>query len=214
MHVGPEKAATIQSFLLECISRAKNLSSSSSSILITVVELGTYCGYSSIVMANTLQQQQSNNINFHIYTVDVNPKHLQVARRLIELSGLDQSITALELQDDDDSTDLLSLLKSHNVYDIDFLFIDHDKGAYLIDIQSLEAGGFIRKGTYVAADNVLFHQIDDYRNHVGRLALNGVVETKLVEGQLEYCEPQVLVNTEESKEEFAFRDGIGMCNHN
>jgi hypothetical protein len=50
----------------------------------------------------------------------------------------------------------------------------------------------IRQGTYVAADNVVFARIDDYRSYVKHLATNGIVETKLEETYLEYSLPERL----------------------
>jgi catechol O-methyltransferase len=74
---------------------------------------------------------------------------------------------------------------------IDFLFIDHDKSMYLPDLQELEAAEMIRRGTHVAADNVVFAQIDDYRNYMKSLARKGVLETKLADTYLEYSLPEM-----------------------
>ena len=195
MHVGSEKSAVIVNFLHTC------LAARSRETPLTVVELGTYCGYSAITLAQTLQQA-THCPDCHIYTVEVNPQYAAIAQRLIRLTKLDKLITILL---HDAERDLVSLLKSKLGDDktIDFLFLDHDKDAYLADLQKLERTLIVR-GTHVAADNVIFSHIDNYRIYVKALAAQGIVDTKLVETQLEYSEPDV----NESNGE-ALRDGIG-----
>ena len=46
---------------------------------------------------------------------------------------------------------------------VDFVFLDHDKNAYLSDLQSIRSRGWLHKGTIVVADNV---KIPDRRNTV------------------------------------------------
>ncbi|KAG7340978.1 hypothetical protein IV203_022929 [Nitzschia inconspicua] len=69
-------------------------------------------------------------------------------------------------------------------------FLDHDKSLYLSDLQALERSHRIRRGTYVAADNVIFAQIDEYRQYMQRLSSHQVVTTRLEEGYLEYSSPE------------------------
>jgi len=72
MHVGAEKGVLLQDFLRERLQQHKNNH-------FVVVELGTYCGYSAIRMADTILKH-SHDMDFTILTVDVNPKTQQVAR--------------------------------------------------------------------------------------------------------------------------------------
>ena len=200
MHCGPEKATILKEFVKQCVDRRapKNRS------LFTTVELGTYCGYSSIMLGQTLQHMDGLS-NFHIYTVEVNPQHATVAERLIQLARLDQRITILRLDMQEKDSRLVDLLKSHlGENKIDFLFLDHDKDAYLADLLRLERAGLICSGTHVAADNVVFARIMEYRNHIKALADRGIVETKLVESRLEYSEPDANASNEAK-----LLDGIG-----
>jgi hypothetical protein len=71
---------------------------------------------------------------------------------------------------------------------IDFLFIDHDKDAYLTDLKRLEREGLVRTGSIVVADNVLFARIDDYREYVQSLAKQGIVTTETILCQIEYAD--------------------------
>ena len=81
---------------------------------------------------------------------------------------------------------LSSTLREHGVTNIDFLLLDHDKSRYLSDLQDLEQSHLLRAGSYVSADNVVFNRLDAYRDHMHALALEGVVESRLEEMNLEY----------------------------
>ena len=141
MHVGPEKALPLADHLRKCVASRKSRDS------FNLVELGTYCGYSSIRMASILMQEGVEN--FTIHTVDVNPQFQSVAREMIRLAGIEQHMNFVLL---DETKTLAEALPKHVA---DFVFLDHAKEAYLSDLRKLENGGLIGKGTYVAADNVV-----------------------------------------------------------
>ncbi|KAG7357727.1 methyltransferase domain containing protein [Nitzschia inconspicua] len=182
-----------------------------------MLELGTYCGYSAIFLVKTLleeclqrQQQQARSDKdtgmttttvFRLTTVDVVEQHVKIAREMIRLAGVESYIDLVLLtqEDDDDDDDdhnhtnnnHLSLSSHPSVKDhYEFVFLDHDKSLYLSDLQALERTHRIRRGTYVAADNVIFAQIDEYRQYLQRLASHQVVTTRLEEGYLEYSSPE------------------------
>jgi catechol O-methyltransferase len=46
---------------------------------------------------------------------------------------------------------------------LDLLFIDHDKAAYLADLQSIIDRGWLRRGSVVVADNILIPGSPKYR---------------------------------------------------
>ena len=199
MHVGNEKAKIIEKFMEECC-----VSHESKNGSLVVVELGTYCGYSSIMLARTLSRIRSD---FHIYSVEVVSEHATVAQQMIRFSGFENKVSSLLLDPDRDT--LVGLLKSKLPSDrIDFLFIDHDKSLYLSDLQQLEESGLVKKDSFVAADNVVFAIIDDYRQYVSDLVSRGHVQSKLEECFLEYSEPDC--NGTESKKHL-LKDGIGAC---
>ena len=201
MHVGPEKAKVLEAFLFDCL-RSKSEMAKDQFILL---ELGTYCGYSSILWAKLLMEQGVNA--FIVYTVEASRENAAVASRLISLAGLQEhiSVLLLDLNHDQTVVDLIKGTIGERRW-IDLLFLDHDKDAYLKDLTLLEHSGLVRAGTHVAADNVVFARIDTYRSYVNTLAEKGVVATKLVEGSIEYSGP------DESKaiDKEIFRDGIGM----
>ena len=74
---------------------------------------------------------------------------------------------------------------------IDFLLIDHDKDAYYPDLIRFEREGLVRAGSVVVADNVLFAQIDDYREYTRSLATKDLVTTELVLTQIEYADGEI-----------------------
>jgi predicted O-methyltransferase YrrM len=106
---------------------------------------------------------------------------------MIQMAGLENYIQIVLLNPDTGET-LSSKLGL--VATIDFLFIDHDKSLYLKDLQELEASGMIQRGTHVAADNVIFANIHDYRDYMCQQARKGIVKTRLEESFLEYSEPE------------------------
>jgi catechol O-methyltransferase len=160
---------------------------------------------------------------FHIFTVDVNPENVAVAQQMIALAGLQDHVTFIVLQDpvnivnelsdtvrsriEASSSSLLNQIGEKNEpastrSGIDFLFLDHAKELYLADLQQLERSGLLKARTYVAADNILFFRLDEYREHMRKRADEGIVETRLEVGHLEYVDP----NDEADKD---LRDGLG-----
>ena len=233
MHVGDQKGLLLKEFVLEfCQHQQERLSSTSRPV--TIVELGTYCGYSSILMAQTILESglpdNNNNNNFHIYSVDVDPHHHAVAQKLVQMAQLEQYITFVLV--DNSSKSLVHALQERMESNtlgtttennkgsssppptiIDFLFIDHDKDLYCSDLQQLEQSGMVQPGTHVAADNVVFFDIP-YRSYIQKLKDQGIVSSRLVMGQLEYIIEQELLQGEDGSTSphpatEAARDGIG-----
>jgi catechol O-methyltransferase len=203
MHVGDEKGEIIKKFVQECCSTS--LISNQHDRPLVFVELGSYCGYSSILLAKTLHE---GGRKFHLYSVEVVEQHAQVAKKMVHLAGFEDQITILLLDPDPEKMSLTALLKGRVEKDvtIDFLFIDHDKSLYLSDLQQLEGSGLMKKGCFVAADNVTFAMIDDYREYTNHLARKGHVKTRLEESWLEYSQPDW---DGDASRKNLMRDGIG-----
>jgi catechol O-methyltransferase len=210
MHVGQEKGTIVKDFLKECLEATSSNTTpeEGKGASLSLVEIGTYCGYSSILLAKTLKDLDCGR-DFTICSVEVVEQNAQVARKMVELAGLSDciNIVLLDVSSTGNNDSLEELLRRHMKSDsIDFLFLDHDKSLYLSDLQTLETANFIRKGCFVAADNVVFAQIDDYRNYVSELETKGTVRTRLVMSWLEYCEPDH--NGDQTKKQM-MEDGIG-----
>ena len=228
MHVGPEKAHPLRKFINDALVQHETRTADRS---FTIVELGTYCGYSSIFIAKTIlelcvEKAIDNEFSFHIYSVEVVDKFAAVAKELIQLADMEDYVSVLLVKDPDaiaaavrrgedaEAYSLSSELKSKLPRpDIDFLFVDHDKSLYLPNLQELERTHMIRQGTHVAADNVVFAQIRDYRDYMASLAAKGIVSTRLEDSLfVEYCQPELgqleLQEASTSKQKDMMRDGI------
>uniref|UniRef100_A0A8C4S6V5 catechol O-methyltransferase n=1 Tax=Erpetoichthys calabaricus TaxID=27687 RepID=A0A8C4S6V5_ERPCA len=122
-----------------------------------VLELGTYCGYSSLRIARLLPP------GGRLFTMEFNPAYAKIAKQIIAWAGLESKIQVLE----GPSGDLIpQLKKKHAIEKCDIIFIDHWKDCYLPDTKLLEECGLIGKGTVLIADNVTFPGTPDYLEYV------------------------------------------------
>jgi len=116
-----------------------------------VLELGTYCGYSAILMGQHLS-------NGHIDSLEVNPQTAATAREIIDFAGLSAVVTV----HDGAAADVIPALGK--TYDL--VFIDHWKDQYLPDLLTIEANGVTAPGTIIVADNVGMFDAGGYLSHV------------------------------------------------
>ena len=116
-----------------------------------VLELGTYCAYSSILMAHHLEEG-------HVESLELSPEYAQAAREIIDYAGLSDAITV----HCGAAADIIPTLGK--TYDL--VFIDHWKDKYLEDLQLIESHQLIRPGSYVVADNVGMFDATSYLDHV------------------------------------------------
>ena len=211
MNVGPEKGSILTSALKESIdNKLSSTSESSHETSFVVVELGSYCGYSSMLMAkHCLESYNKKMLDLKVITLEINPEYIKVANELIKLSGLDDVISLSCLYYNGHDTNMIDVLQEQlksmpneqeRIKSIDFLFIDHDKDSYKSDLVKIEAAGLIRRGTRCVADNVVFAGIHDYLEYVKMRQNNGVVVTNTISCLVEYS------NNDSSEEVL---DGIG-----
>ena len=108
-----------------------------------ILELGTLGGYSGVWLARALPPDG------HLITVEVDPKHAEVARRSFERAGV-ASVVDLRVGL---ALDVLPQLAAERPAPFDLTFIDADKGHYL---EYLEwAIRLCRPGALIIADNVV-----------------------------------------------------------
>jgi catechol O-methyltransferase len=113
-----------------------------------VLELGTYCGYSALRIAKTAP-------NAKVFSVELAEANAEVARRIWTHAGLADRITCVVGTIGDGRTlDALATEHGFGPGDLDFLFIDHDKDAYVPDLLSIVDRGWLHPGAIVVADNV------------------------------------------------------------
>jgi catechol O-methyltransferase len=146
MNVGPDKGPLIRELFGDLPPNAR------------VLELGSFCGYSSILFAHTLGKQG------RIVSVDVSSASVEGARANAVFAGLGDRIEYVH----GSSTETIATLEGP----FDLVFLDHWKDLYRADLEAIEKHGLIRPGSVVVADNVgpLFgaREYLDYVRNCGR----------------------------------------------
>uniref|UniRef100_A0A8C3K8V4 catechol O-methyltransferase n=1 Tax=Calidris pygmaea TaxID=425635 RepID=A0A8C3K8V4_9CHAR len=113
-----------------------------------VLELGTYCGYGTVLLAMGLPP------GARLYTVEGDPRHAAVAEKVIRLAGFDEQMVELIVGPSEEV--IPRLRDKHGLTQADFVFMDHWKRRYLRDLQLLESHRLLAPGATVVADHVLF----------------------------------------------------------
>lgn len=133
-----------------------------------VLELGTYCGYSALRMARAMSE------GARLVSLEFNPANAAIARRIWDHAGIADQLTVVvgTLGDDGRTMDALEAEHGFEPGAVGLVFIDHDKNAYLPDLERILARGWLRTGARVVADNVKFPGAPAYRafmtEHEGR----------------------------------------------
>ena len=127
-----------------------------------LLELGTYCGYSALRMARRMPP------GAHLWSVEFNPANADIARRIFAHAGVEDRVTVVIGTLGDGGGTLRRLREEHDLGEgsIDLVFIDHDKDAYLPDLQRIRAEGWLHVGSVVVADNVKFPGAPEYRSYM------------------------------------------------
>jgi catechol O-methyltransferase len=215
MHVGPDKGVLLKRILHDAMNEKASAAVNNTNTPFVAVELGTYCGYASILLANECRHA-STSLKCHWYTVEIERAYAAIAKEMIQLSGMDDVISVHQITFDGHDTNIVDVirdaLKSTEHAEarpmIDFLFIDHDKDAYKSDLCKFESFGLIGKGTKVVADNVIFANIKDYIDYVQERQREGVVQTRTIPCCVEYCG----VNGDET-DGTQYQDGIEVTDY-
>jgi catechol O-methyltransferase len=124
------------------------------------LELGTYCGYSAMRIARAAPAAR-------VFSVEFSADNAAVARRIWTHAGLADRITCVvgTLGDGGGTLDALAAC-GFGVGSLDFLFIDHEKSAYLTDLESILDRGWLHPGSVVVADNVRIPGAPKYRAYM------------------------------------------------
>ncbi|BBY65049.1 O-methyltransferase [Mycolicibacterium helvum] len=125
------------------------------------LELGTYCGYGALRIARAAPTAR-------IFSVELAGANAAVARRIWAHAGVEHRITCV-VGTIGDGGPTLDVLREEFGFDsgtLDFLFIDHNKHAYLTDLLSIVERGWLRRGAIVVADNVGFPGSPKYRGYM------------------------------------------------
>lgn len=146
--VGPEKGALLDAAVRRADPRL-------------ALELGTYCGYGALRIARAAPSTK-------VFSVELSAANAQVAQRIWSHAGVDDRITCVvgTIGDGGHTLDVLAAEHGFAARALDFMFVDHDKHAYLPDLRSIMARGWLHPGTIVVADNVRFPGSPKYRAYM------------------------------------------------
>jgi predicted O-methyltransferase YrrM len=116
-----------------------------------LLELGTYCGYSALRMARAMPREA------RLYSVEFNTANAVIARRILAHAGVDDRVTVLVGRLGDGGETIRALTRERNFTpgSLDLVFLDHDKNAYLSDLELILAERWLHPGSVVVADNIL-----------------------------------------------------------
>ena len=128
MNIGPEKGPLVAELAARLPVAAR------------VLEVGAYCGYSSIMLADALGREA------HITSIEISRTCVESAQANVDVAGLGDRITFLR----GPSAEVLATLQGR----FDLVFLDHWKDLYKADLQLMEERGLVAAGSIVVADNV------------------------------------------------------------
>ena len=128
MNVGPEKGK----LLAETIKDHKPLNT---------LELGSFLGYSAIIIAMFLPEAGS------LVSVDHDKDSVAASKEIVKYAGLENKVHFINSTSDE----AINALKES----FDFIFIDHEKNRYYSDLLLMENLNLINKGGIVFADNAV-----------------------------------------------------------
>jgi catechol O-methyltransferase len=124
-----------------------------------LLELGTYCGYSALRSARVMPE------GARLLSIEFNADNAAIARRIWDHAGIGEELTVL-VGTLGDGGDTIARLESEHGFSsgsLDFVFIDHDKSAYLPDLGRILDQGWLHPGSVVVADNIRQPAVPDYR---------------------------------------------------
>jgi len=149
MNVGDEKGAILD----RAIERARPR---------RLLELGTYCGYSALRTARAMPA------GAHLTSIEFSAANAEIARRNWDHAGVADRI-AVVVGSLGDGGDTIARLEAEHRFaagSLDFVFVDHDKAAYLPDLERILARGWLHAGSIVVADNVRVPGAPKYRAYM------------------------------------------------
>jgi catechol O-methyltransferase len=129
-----------------------------------LLELGAYCGYSALRMARVMPA------GARLYSVEFSAANAGIAQRIWTHAGVTDRVSAIVGTLGDGGATLERLRREFGFGDgaLDFVFVDHDKDAYLADLRRILAERWLHPGSIVVADNVRFPGAPAYRSYLER----------------------------------------------
>jgi catechol O-methyltransferase len=127
-----------------------------------LLELGTYCGYSGLRMARVMPADA------RFFSIEFLPANADIARRIWAHAGVGDRLTVLVGSLGDGGATIERLRTDFGFTDgaLDFVFVDHDKRAYLPDLERIEQERWLHPRSLVVADNIKFPGAPEYRAYM------------------------------------------------
>jgi predicted O-methyltransferase YrrM len=150
-----------------------------------ILEIGTLYGYSAILMANSLNEEDNNSKpEPFVTTIEIDKENAIIAKKNVQDAGLSQNIEAINgnaLEVIGNALEVIPTLEKQ----FDFLFLDATKVEYLAYLKVAE--GFLHSGAVVVADNVGVsrNEMSDYLEYVRN---SGSYDSKTIQTRLEFTE--------------------------
>jgi catechol O-methyltransferase len=126
-----------------------------------VLELGTYVGYGALRIARSAPDAK-------VYSVELAEANAVNARQIWAHAGVADRVTCVvgTLSDGGQTLDALATEHGFSSGTLDFVFLDHDKNAYLDDLKSILDRGWLHPGSIAVADNVGMPGAPKYREYM------------------------------------------------
>ena len=98
-----------------------------------LLELGPYCGYSALRMAGVMPA------GARVCSIEFSPDNAAIARRIWDHAGIGDELTVVVGTLGDGGSTIDGLRTEHGFGEgtVDFVFVDHDKAAYLPDLERI-----------------------------------------------------------------------------
>jgi catechol O-methyltransferase len=105
-----------------------------------------------------------------IFSIEFNAANAQIARQILEHAGVRDRVTVVvgTLGDGGATLGVLRKIHGFGAGTVDLMFIDHDKKAYLPDLQLILQEGWLHRGSLVVADNIKFPGAPEYHAYMSR----------------------------------------------
>jgi catechol O-methyltransferase len=127
-----------------------------------LLELGAYCGYSALRTARVMPA------GARLYSIEFSAANAAIARRIWDHAGIGDRVTVLVGTLGDGGTTIGRLRTEHGFTEksLDFVFVDHDKSAYLPDLERILTERWLHPGSIVVADNARIPGAPAYRAYL------------------------------------------------
>jgi catechol O-methyltransferase len=120
------------------------------------------------ILDNAVERARAMPREARLYSPEFNTANAMIARRILAHAGVDDRVTVLVGTLGDGGETIRTLRRECNFTpgSLDLVFLDHDKNAYLSDLELILAERWLHPGSVVVADNILVPGAPAYRVHM------------------------------------------------